>query len=420
MQSGFGSIIPFLQPLKEILILAAVGIGLWEYRGKFNIQLIDLGIIAYFLFTFAYVLLPIGELGIGAKLVAFKSTTFFAFVYLAGRLIKIREIYISKYFHYILVVTIAATLLLAFEILTDQHFQISTGYADFNFYLFNQEPTGNYGLTWTFETATGFKRFASFFANPLEFGAATLLTLSVIAGLYTMDNNRFKLDILGVVAILATQFSVLFAISRASLGSYMVMIFIYAWVTHNKLILRSIYAIVAAGVLYFTFFLLVVNPDLYDLIYETVTFTNPSSVGHIIAWLNGVQAMIGSPMGLGLGASGILAESTGGGTGGENQFLIIGVQTGVIAVTIYISIYIALIVTCWKWLSKLTGKSRKVCMALLLMKIGFIIPMFTSELESSAYISYSVWFLSGVFVNIISQRRMNLSGITPSTERDWV
>ena len=102
-------------------------------------------------------------------------------MYFTGRLISLKEIYISKYFQFFLVVIILASVLLVFEILTSQHFQSLTGYADFNFYYYNQEPEGNYGLSWTFETSTGLKRFASFFANPIEFGAATLISLSIIA-----------------------------------------------------------------------------------------------------------------------------------------------------------------------------------------------------------------------------------------------
>ena len=402
LQYGFGDLIPFVQPLKEILILAAVGLGVWEYRGTFRMHAVDYGILAYILFSLLYVLLPIGGAEMGVKVVAYKNITFFAFVYLAGRLIKIKELYVSKYFQYIVVVFIAAFLVLLYEKITDQHLQSLTGYANYNFYLYNVEPSGDFGLSWTFQISPELKRFASFFANPLEFAAATLLALSVIASLYTRDNNKIKITVLGVVAVLATQFSILFAVSRSSLASYFIMIFVYAWITKNKLILNTFYAVFTAGVLYFVFFLVVINPDLYDWIYGTLSFTNESSIGHIVKWLEGINAIATHPMGMGLGASGIAAETTGGGTGGESQFLIIGVQTGVIAVAIYSAMYVAIIVLCLRWLPKLTGKSRKVCMALLLMKIGFIIPLLTSELESSTYISYVVWFFSGIFINIIS------------------
>src|SRR5690606_8682424 len=114
-------------------------------------------------------------------------------------------------------------LVLGFEILNEQHFQTYTGYADYNFYFFNQEASGNYGLSWTFETSTGLKRFSSFFANPLEFAAATLLALAVFAGLYTTDERRFKIDLIGIIALVATQLAIFFALSRSSLASYFIM-----------------------------------------------------------------------------------------------------------------------------------------------------------------------------------------------------
>lgn len=406
LQSGFKGIIPLMQPLKEVLILVALGISVWELKRKFRFQTIDYIILAYFAYTLLYVFLPVGPLPFLEKAVSFKSTTFFVFVYFTGRLISLKEIYISKYFQFFLVVIILASVLLVFEILTSQHFQSLTGYADFNFYYYNQEPEGNYGLSWTFETSTGLKRFASFFANPIEFGAATLISLSIIAGLYTNDQYKFKPNTIGILAIIATQFSILFALSRASLASYLIMIYIYALVTKNKLILRSIYFMVAAGVLYFIFFLFVLHPDLYDFIYETITFTNPSSVGHIIAWLEGIEAIVKQPLGLGLGASGVLASTTGGGTGGENQYIIIGVQTGIIGLMLYLAAHIYLIRTCWIWYRKLTGKNKTLCLTLLLIQIGVIIPMLTSELESSAYISYVSWFLSGLFINVVSYKSL--------------
>jgi hypothetical protein len=115
--------------------------------------------------------------------------------------------------------------------------------------------------------------------------------------------------------------------------------------------------------------------------------------------------MIQYPFGLGLGSSGRVGISLQGNTGGENQFIILGVQLGIIAMLLYLSVYILLIKNAWKWFYKLAGKEKKVCLALLLMKIGFIIPMMTSELESSSYISYMTWFLSGLFINIIVRHR---------------
>ena len=189
------------------------------------------------------------------------------------------------------------------------------------------------------------------------------------------------------------------------------MIYVYAWMTKNRKLLNFIHFGLLAGVLYFVFFLFVVHPDLYDFIYETITFTNPSSVGHIVAWLEGIDAMIKSPFGLGLGESGRVAMSNNDTVGGENQFIILGVQAGVIAALLYAAILIDLIRLCVKWHPSLKGKERRVCISLLLMKVGFIIPLLTAEFESYSYISYLSWFLSGLFVQMISEKQTIKSAI---------
>ncbi len=402
MQLGFANLVPMMQPLKELLVLLVLGTSIWELKKRITLTIADYAILAYLAYTSLYVVLPIGSYSIGEKIVALKSSSFFTIIYFAGRLFDPSRIYINKYFSYILAVFIAAAAVLLYEIVSDQHFQSLTGYADFNFYYFNQEPTGNYGLSWTFETSTGLKRFSSFFANPLEFAASTLLALAVIAGLYTTDTNKIKLDQLGIIALVATQFAIFFALSRSSLASYFIMIYFYALRTGKTLILNMIYAGAIVVALYFIFFMIVTNPDLYEFIYETITFTNPSSIGHVIAWIEGLEAMAANPLGLGLGQSGRVAVAESDTVGGENQYIIIGVQTGIIGLLLYLFIHIYFIRTCWKYYPRLKGKERAVCLSVLLMKIGFIIPLFTSELESSVYISYISWFLSGLFINMLA------------------
>jgi hypothetical protein len=396
---GFGEIIGALQAFKEIIILTLLSIQIWMRKTPVQLHVIDYIVIAFFIYTVLYVLLPIGEYGFLVRLIAFKGTSFFVLIYFAGRLFDPATIYINKYFHYILYVSIAAALLAVYEYINGQHFQTRIGYADFYYYVFNLESSGNYGLSWTFETQTGLKRFASFFANPIEHSAATLLALSVIAALFTTDNNKFKLDRFGIIALIATQASIILAVSRASFLSYFLMIYVYALVTRRKEILYFIHFCVISGILYFLFLLR--NEDIQDFVTNTLQFTDSSSIGHVLEWINGINAMIQQPLGLGLGTSGRIGSSMQGNTGGENQFIIFGVQLGIIAMLLYMSIYFLLVKTTLKWFYKLEGKEKKVCLALLLMKIGFIIPFLTSELESSSYISYMTWFLSGLFINMI-------------------
>ncbi len=399
---GFGSFIGVLQGFKETIIITLLGIQLLTLKSRIRFHIIDYGVLAYFSYTFLYAIFPIGEQSLMVRLLAFKSISFFSLVYFCGRLFDPDTIYINKYFHYILYLSVAAAGLAIIEYLSSTHFQTLTGFADFYYYVYNFQPTGSYGLSWTFETDTGIMRFAGFFANPLEFAAATLLSLSILAALSTTDTNHLKLNNFSILVLTASLISIFLAFSRAAFLNYFFLIYVYAVLTRRKYILQIFYTCIISMVLYFIY--LLNNEDIRDFVYATINFTNSSSAGHLLEWIEGINSMIAQPMGLGLGTSGRVAGSFDGNTGGENQFIIIGVQSGIIAMFIYLAIYILLIRTCWKWFPILRGRERQVCLALLLMKIGFIIPLMTSELESSSYISYITWFFSGFFISIITRQ----------------
>ncbi len=398
---GLQDLIVFFQPLKEILILSVLAVLIWDFRQPFIMHPMDYAVLIFFTLTCFYVFLPLGGFSFGERVSALKSMSFFAFVYSAGRLFNLKDFYLSKNFKYALLITIAAAIVTLGEGLFGQHFQTISGYAEYNFYMYDQEPSGNYGLTWTFE-ASGFKRFASFFSNPLEHASATLLALALIAGLYTNDKNEIKLDMFGKIALAASQISIFFALSRASLVSYFFIIYVYAFVTKKKSILNIYYYGFVVVVLYFMYFLQ--NEDVYDYVVDTITFEHGSSIGHVIEWLAGIESMIASPFGLGLGSSGKVSNALGLNVGGENQFIIIGVQVGVIGFLIYLTLQVMLIAFPLKWINRLSGKERKLAITVFLLKVGSIIPLMTSDFESYTYISYFIWFLSGLFINVLSQK----------------
>ncbi|MBC7398477.1 MAG: O-antigen ligase family protein [Mucilaginibacter sp.] len=403
---GLKSIIPVFQFFKEILIFCVLILNVVSLKHRPRFHLVDYAIFGFLVYTFIYAILPIGEHSFVERLLAFKSTSFYIIVYFTGRLFDPKTIYINKYFNYIVLLTIAAGAVLAVEILMQQQLQIYTGFADYCYYFFNIEPAGMFGLSTTFESEGGYRRFASFFANPLEHAAATLLALSVIIALFTRDDNKFKANSIGWLALGATFLSIIFSFSRAPLASYFLVIYIYALLTHKKTITRTVHAGIALCVAYLIYLFSQFENNhtgILEVIINTLDFSNPSSVGHLVQWAEGIMAMIQSPLGLGLGTSGRVAGTLGENIGGENQFIIIGVQAGIIALLLYLAIYIMFIKTGLKWLNNLQGKERQVCMAVLLIKISFFIPLLTSEVESSSYLSYMNWFLSGLFISIIMQ-----------------
>jgi len=411
---GLKSLIPTFQFLKEIIVIAVLLIGVFSIRSRPKFHVLDYSLFLFLMITGVYAILPIGEQGLVNRFVALKSTSFFVIVYFAGRFINLKSVYINQYFSYIVLITIAAGVVLLGEVGMNLHLQSLTGYADYSYYFFNFEPSGHFGLSWTFESEGGYKRFASFFANPLEHAAATLLALAIIFGLYTDDRNRFKFNNLSMLALAATFLSILFAISRAPLAGYGLMIYVYALLTKRKVITKSVHAVLAVAALYLVYLFTRFeqnNTGLIEVVMNTVDFSNPSSVGHLVEWIQGIISMINHPFGIGLGTSGRVGGTLGENIGGENQFIIIGVQAGVQTLILYLFIYVVFIRTGIKWFNILKGKERKLCIAVLLFKIGIMLPLFTSEVESSSYISYMNWFLSGLFVSVIMQPTIKLAQV---------
>ncbi|WP_214071551.1 hypothetical protein [Mucilaginibacter sp. dw_454] len=403
---GLKGFIPFFQFFKEILVLSVLVLNIVNLKYRPRLHLVDYLIFGFFAYTLIYALLPIGQQGFVDRLVAFKSTSFYILVYFAGRFFDPKTIYINKYFSYVALLTIAAGAVLVVEVSMHVQLQIFTGYAEYCYYFFNIEPSGVYGLSTTFDSDSGLRRFASFFNNPLEHAAATLLALSIVIALYNRDDNKFKPTLIGWLALGASLLSITFALSRAPLIAYFLIIYVYALATKKKYITNTVHVAVGLLVVYLIYLFSQYESSnhkdgLIAVLMNTVDFSDPSSVGHLVQWVEGIAAMIAHPLGLGLGSSGRVAGSLGENVGGENQFIIIGVQAGVIALLLYLAIYVIFIRTSIKWFPKLGGKEKKICLAILLIKVGFFIPMLTSEVESSSYLSYMDWFLSGIFISMI-------------------
>jgi hypothetical protein len=403
-QVGLGKTIPFLQFSKELLVIITLLFTIYRINKKVIFHLYDKLVLIYLLLIIFFTFLPIGGASIFQKWIAAKSITFFALVYFIGRFISVEKVNINKYFNLICLISIAAGVVVLVEAISGQYLQIHTGYADFMLQYFNQPTSGNYGLSWTFETDNGLKRFASFFSMPLEHAAATIISASVIAALITTDSNKIILNKFIVISILATLISIIFALSRASLISYFIVIYVYASITDRKKLVKFIhYALIFISII----FLIYVRGDIYEFIINTINFTNSSSLTHIVAWLQGIDTIGSSPFGLGLGASGNVANVIGDATSGENEFFVIGVQVGFLPMLLYLLLYIYIIYLAFKMFKSSKGKIKKMALVILLIKIGLIIPSLSSELESYIYISYITWFFIGYFINMISISNTN-------------
>jgi hypothetical protein len=397
---GGKNVIPFVQATKELVIVLSLGTLILQKKLLFKWTLLDRMILVFFVFSSIYIFIPLGSNGFLQRVLAFKGLSFFPLVYFCGRLFPLRKTHLEKYFSFILVLTITAAALSFGEYFIQTHLQAYTGYSDLNYYVYKQDPSGNYGLSWTFEIENGAKRFASFFSTPLEHAAATIVALAIIAGLYTEKSNQLFLSKFGWIALFATVASILLSLSRAAILSYFAVILIYSFITKRREILSIFYLSIVLFVLYLFSFS---SKDIQDFVMDTITFSNQSSVGHLVEWLTGVESMIAKPLGLGLGASGGITANEGDAVGGENQFIIVGVQIGIAGLLLYMWIHFYTIYLAYKNYKLLKGKEQKIAMIVLLIRVGMFLPMFTSNLDTYIYISYIMWFMTGLLSNILSK-----------------
>ena len=407
---GFSRWIPLLQSFKELAVLGACLLVATQIKQRPVLHIIDKLIIGFFVYTLLYAFVPIGSYSIMGKLMALKNLSFFCLLYFIGRFCDREQVNINKLFSFIVIVILVATIVVFGERILNQHLHSFTGFSDYNFYFFNTDASGNYGLLWTFETESSAKRFGSIFSNPLEFASAIVLSLAIMFALISSKNNtepnaiiQTNPNTLEKIGLIASFICIVLALSRAAFISYFLVIYIYGWIIGNKKIIH-VFHIGAAIILLYVFYIL--EGDLYDFILNTITFQNESSLGHVLEWLDGINAMASQPWGLGLGESGRVSMTNKNNTGGENQFIIIGVQVGVIAMALYIYIYFKLIKTGLQQLKITAGKEWKIMLAIVLIKIGMFIPMFTAYIDSYIYLSYFSWFLSGYMINHIQNRQL--------------
>ncbi len=405
---GFSGLIPVMQSFKEVIVLASCYLVASRIKSKPRLHRIDILMLIFFAYTVLYAILPIGSYSIISRFLALKTLSFFPLLYFIGRFCIVDSINIKKLFSYVSIIIIIAAFVAFIEKLTNQHLHSFTGFSEFNYYFFDAEVSGNYGLLWTFETESGAKRFGSIFSNPLDLASATVLSLSVILSLITYKRKKvvIRTSNFEIISLVASFLCILFAASRASFAGYFMLIYVYGWITKNRNIIRTFHTFIISVTIYIIFFL---EGDLFDFIVNTIKFQNASSIGHVLEWLDGINAMIAHPLGLGLGESGRVSMTLQQNTGGENQLIIIGVQAGVLAMLLYLAIYIDFIRTGLQELKKAKGKKWKLILAVVLIKISLIIPTFTAYIDSYIYLSYLSWFLSGYMVNMIMSTNKSLS-----------
>jgi hypothetical protein len=392
--------VTFFQLTKDILVILAFLLFLLYHKNifeyPFRLNRVDKIFSVFIGLAFLYMLLPLGETGFINKVLYFKNMMIPAIVYFLGRNTKFNDREVSRVFRIIFIIAIAGFVFNIVEGALDTHIQSYTGYAMFNQGINQIDPSGNFGLQWTFETQAITKRFASFFADPLELASSILMGFA--AGLIWFLTTKREYSFFYLAVMFCAMGSLFFSASRAAFAAFFIMIFFIAMVFRlYKLILFGL-AVALAFVFYILFF---ASEDFYFFVVDTITFQNASSVGHVLEWLLALDSMIESPFGIGLAMSGNVGSVTEEvRIGGENQFLIYGVQIGFLGMALYILLLYYSISYCLRvFREEENVMTARVAFTAASVKIGMLLPLFTANAEMYAYVSWISWWMVGYSMN---------------------
>jgi len=356
---------------------------------------------SFLIIAFCFLILPIGEVTFLTKASYFKGMLLPGLAYFLGRNTVFDERELSRFFSMIFIVAILAFAVnLMEQFVLQAHIQQHTGYALYNQVINDTYPTGNFGLSWTFETQALTKRLASFFADPLELASSVLLGFA--AGLIWFLTSKREEGFPYLVVMLCSMGSLFFSSSRSAFGGFFIMLFFIAVIFKLYRLILFGFSLVTAFVIFVVFF---ASDDFYYFVIDTLTFQNASSVGHVVEWVIALESMIENPFGVGLamsGNSGSVTDEVR--IGGENQFLIYGVQLGFIGMFLYILI-LGFSISRSIRVFRLTENvmTARLAFTAAAVKTGLLFPLFTANAELFAYVNWITWWMVGYAMNEYSK-----------------
>jgi len=375
------------------LIIFLFGNRIPFYAREFNLTIVDQLLLLFTLLVTIYALTPLGEADILSKLIYAKNLYIISITYLIGRNIKIDEMFfntIKKILKYLIV---SITIFLCLEFILSTHFHSIIDFSNYNSIVNEIDPQGNYGLSWSFESQGSSPRYAAFFADPLELSASLLLLTSFL--IYNLWNKKRNISYFLLFMVLA---AFLFSFSRGAIIACLGVVLFGLLLNKNYkilLIILTFFILSTTSLVYFG------TEEIRYFIIDTLKFENTSSLGHLIEWIEGILSILENPLGIGLAmsgnASGVDQAIK---VSGENQFLIFGVQMGVLSVLIYILILFYIIKRSSNVYLKVLNFDKHISFIVACTKFGLLLPLLTANAELYLFVSLTTWFFAGYIESI--------------------
>ena len=386
-------VVAIIKLSKDILFIYAFIIFLFGknihlFKRIFKFSLVDKLILIFTLIVTIYALIPLGEADIFSKLIYAKNLYIISITYLIGRNIKIDEVFFNTIKKILKYLILSLTFFLCFEFILSTHFHSIIDFSNYNILVNEIDPQGNYGLSWSFESQGSSPRYAAFFADPLELSASLLLLTSLL--IFNFWNNKRNISYF-LLFMVAAAF--LFSFSRGAIVACIGIVLFALIINKNYKTLLFIFGsfiLSTLGLLYLG------SDEIRYLIIDTLKFENTSSLGHLVEWIEGILSILENPLGIGLAmsgnASGVDQAIK---VGGENQFLIFGVQMGVLSLIIYILILFYIIRRSCKVYYMSSNGDKHISFIVACTKFGLLLPLLTANAELYLFVSLTTWFFAG-------------------------
>ena len=386
-------VVSIIKLSKDIIFIYAFIIFLFGknihlFKRIFKFSLVDKLILIFTLIVTIYTLIPLGEADIFSKLIYAKNLYIISITYLIGRNIKIDEVFFNSIKKILKYLILSLTFFLCFEFILSTHFHSIIDFSNYNILVNEIDPQGNYGLSWSFESQGSSPRYAAFFADPLELSASLLLLTSLL--IFNFWNNKKNIN---YILLLMVGAAFLFSFSRGAIVACLGIILFGLLLNKNYKILLIIFTFFVLSSISLVYF---GSEEIRYLIIDTLKFENTSSLGHLVEWIEGILSIFENPLGIGLAmsgnASGVDQAIK---VGGENQFLIFGVQMGVLALIIYISILFYIIKRSCRVYYMSSNNDKHISFIVACTKFGLLLPLLTANAELYLFVSLATWFFAG-------------------------
>ena len=376
------------------------------FKINWKITRLDLLFISFSALIFFFMAFPIGEANLLEKIIYGKNLLLISLVYFLGRNINYSFLDLNFINKTLVILTSLSCLIALIEFSFNTHLHSIINYSSFYLDLYDINPTGNYGLSWTFERPGPIKRFGSFFADPLEFSSFLLIGLSIV--FFKINSSKTSINrIYYFILFLFIITGIYISFSRSIIISVFLMFFINLILIKKYRLLLSLFSIgllISVGTYYYS------SEETKYFILDTITFQNSSSLGHLVKWIQGILSITENPLGSGLGTSGnSLSVDDQISIGGENQFIIIGVQMGLLGLINYIGLIYYSIRNSYKLFNlEKDFQLKYLPFIVCCLKFALIFPMMTSNAEIYTFLSLFGWFIVGLNERRYDNLKLNI------------